>query len=563
MDGIGGVDGGGVDGIAGPVGGSDSTAQPSPHRTSSSEGLRARFCRFEVCETSERAPSARLSSSLIEILADGARRAGGPAGWEALACYLTGLQEAEVRRVRRLLTGGSDEAPPKPPLGSSVPLPAPRHAEIKRMRALALAELASGADPSNSVGVSASSMVMSGFDPLHEPRLVELLRRLEDKCLTSLQGSFKLPLPPHTAVNVFGQPDPTNSLPEGHVCLVVDGFDLAYQMCDSDGDGQRAAAPEVLIHKSPGCHAGDVRKLRHTRTPQLDALLRGVDRCRAHTVFFSTKGERSIADTIAGCDHDGDKFTVISDPILVRLFAGARPWEKPPRGRKSATTLDTSPHSLQVMTLDGIEPSGSTLRAHAPAQHTARKRPRLTRCTARNLAPWQRQLILQVLKDRYKSSPLVGESANYLMALTDEVGLGDARVQKLIDIYYTALDVGVTGEVLTSIQRNLCTRSWPEWMRGRSRRTDITYRPSPPSSILGRLHGSLLQVLAEASARQSAPVILDPMLHLEGSEQCVPQPFHVCAPALPRAGMCAIGLGSGHAPFGIHSPPRLAFQVSC
>ena len=176
----------------------------------------------------------------------------------------------------------------------------------------------------------------------------------------------------------------------------------------------------------------------------------------------------------------------------------------------------------------------------------------------------QRQLILQVLKDRYKSSPLVGESANYLMALTDEVGLGDARVQKLIDIYYTALDVGVTGEVLTSIKSNLCTRSWPEWMRGRSRRTDITYRPSPPSSILGRLHGSLLQVLAEASAqRQSAPVILDPMLHLEGSEQCVPQPFHVCAPALPRAGMCAIGLGSGHAPFGIHSPPRLALQVSC
>jgi hypothetical protein len=134
-----------------------------------------------------------------------------------------------------------------------------------------------------------------------------------------------------------------------------------------------------------------VRKLRHTRTPQLDALLRGIDRCRAHTVFFSTKGERAIADTIAGCDHDGDKFTVISDPTLVRLFAEARPWEKPPRGRKSATKPDANPQTLQVMTLVGIEPSDSTLRAHArahaPAQHTARKRPRLTRCTARNLAP--------------------------------------------------------------------------------------------------------------------------------------------------------------------------------
>ena len=497
------VDCGGATGSAEPAGGLEAVAPPSPHDSLPSARLRAGFCRFEVCETSERAASARLSASLIEILADGARRAGGPSGWEALARHLTELQEAEVRRVRKLLAG-SDEVPlPTGSLGSAPNGGAPRHADGKRVRAAAIAELAAGADASNSLGVSASSMLLSGFDPVREPRLVELLRRLEEVRLTSL-GSFKLPL--LRAVSVFGQPDPTNSLPEGHVCVVVDGMELAYQMCtDTDGRGG-GETREVLIHKSPGCHAGDVRKLKHTRTPELEALLRGVDGCRAHTVFFSTRGERAIADTIAGCDHDGDKFTVITDPLLVRLFAEAPPWDAPPRGRKAATTPDADPCTLQ------------------------------------------RQLISQVLKVRYKSSPLVGQSALSLMALADEAGLGDARVRKLIDVYYAALDVGVTGEVLTSLPSSLCPRMWPEWMRGRSKRTDITYRPSPPSSILGRLHGSLQQVLAEASARKSAPVICDPMLYLEGSERCVPPRLGVqCVP-------CAHS--SGSAPV-IHTPPRL------
>lgn len=114
----------------------------------------------------------------------------------------------------------------------------------------------------------------------------------------------------------------------------------------------------------------------------------------------------------------------------------------------------------------------------------------------------------------------MGNSALYLMALTDNAGLDDNRVKKLIDIYYAALDVGVTGEVL-SLPSNLRPLIWPEWMRGRSKRTDINYRPSPPSSILGRLHCSLQRVLAEASARQRALVRCDPTLFLDGSEKCV------------------------------------------
>ena len=109
---------------------------------------------------------------------------------------------------------------------------------------------------------------------------------------------------------------------------------------------------------------------------------------------------------------------------------------------------------------------------------------------------------------------------DHIMALADDAGLDDVRVKKLIDIYYAALDVGVTGEVLT-LPSSLCPRIWPEWMQGRSKRADIIYRPSPPTSILGRLHCNLKKFLAEASAQQDALVRCDPMLHLEGSERCV------------------------------------------
>ena len=132
----------------------------------------------------------------------------------------------------------------------------------------------------------------------------------------------------------------------------------------------------------------------------------------------------------------------------------------------------------------------------------------------------QCQLLRHVLKLRYKSSPLVGSSALAVMALTDTAGLADARVKRLIDIYYAALDVGVTGEVLPSVPCTLRPKAWPEWMRGRSKRADVTYIPSPPSSTLGRLYVNLQRVLAEADTRQRVPVRCDPMLILPGSERC-------------------------------------------
>ena len=87
----------------------------------------------------------------------------------------------------------------------------------------------------------------------------------------------------------------------------------------------------MLIHKSPGCHAGDVRKLKHTRTPESRPC------CAASTgaeLILSSSRHRASAQSpaIAGCDHDGDKFTVITDPLLVRLFAEAPPWDAP-RGK--------------------------------------------------------------------------------------------------------------------------------------------------------------------------------------------------------------------------------------
>ena len=138
---------------------------------------------------------------------------------------------------------------------------------------------------------------------------------------------------------------------------------------------------------SPNPDPGDVRKLKHMRTPELEALLRGVDACRMHAVFFSTQGERADADKIAGCDHDGDKFTIISDPVLVSLFAEAPPWDAPQSGLINAVKPSEDPNALQC------------------------------------------QLISQVLNARYKSSPLVGQSALSLMALSG-TWHGDGAAQR-------------------------------------------------------------------------------------------------------------------------------------
>eukprot|EP00965_Chrysotila_dentata_P075174 2483629-Pleurochrysis_carterae.AAC.1 len=66
----------------------------------------------------------------------------------------------------------------------------------------------------------------------------------------------------------------------------------------------------VLVYKSPGCHPGDVRKLRHVTTPTIDEMLKGIDSVRANAVIFSTQGKRAAADEIAGSDYDGDEFMV-------------------------------------------------------------------------------------------------------------------------------------------------------------------------------------------------------------------------------------------------------------
>ena len=67
---------------------------------SESQRLRADFSRFEVCDTGEKAPRARLSASLIELLAAGARRRGGDKAWERLRCHFLHLQNEDIHRMQ-------------------------------------------------------------------------------------------------------------------------------------------------------------------------------------------------------------------------------------------------------------------------------------------------------------------------------------------------------------------------------------------------------------------------------------------------------------------------------
>lgn len=169
------------------------------------------------------------------------------------------------------------------------------------------------------------------------------------------------------------------------------------------------------------------------------------------------------------------RYTVIADPTLVRLFKPAPPWVAPKRSAARRATPRTEPEALQV------------------------------------------QLVAHVLKLRYECSPLVGQSANSLMALTDLEGLEHANVSRLVDLYYGALDVGLTGEQLR-LPPSLNPRVWPEWMQGRSASRTISYRASPSTSAVGRLHAALCRAQTEARDGPAAPVQLDPHLLLEGRQ---------------------------------------------
>ena len=219
---------------------------------------------------------------------------------------------------------------------------------VQRQRALDVIE-----SHEKSQGGLLLRLTQAGFDPLSEPYLQLKLAELSDEALHAFRAG-KLTLP--DSYTLPGMPDFTGSLAPGEICVVVNGHELPRPMGLREGE-----AFEVLVYKSPGMHPGDLHKVAVRYPEALRQMISGSDPSRTHGVFFSTKGERSLADKIAGSDFDGDEYSVIA--WQERLLLPPPPATRLPWLRRAQTWRVAA--RAQSCSVRRVQSSGSRSEPHS------------------------------------------------------------------------------------------------------------------------------------------------------------------------------------------------------
>ncbi|WVZ72691.1 hypothetical protein U9M48_021110 [Paspalum notatum var. saurae] len=135
-------------------------------------------------------------------------------------------------------------------------------------------------------------MILSGIQPEDEAYLqsqLALMTKEERKGLK--QGR----IPIDECYNLMGTTDPTGSLKQDQVCVILDNGQLS---------------GKILVYKHPGLHFGDIHVLTAT---YIDGLEKIVGNSK-YAIFFPACGPRSLADEIANSDYDGDVYWVSRNP---------------------------------------------------------------------------------------------------------------------------------------------------------------------------------------------------------------------------------------------------------
>ncbi|KFK40359.1 hypothetical protein AALP_AA3G363700 [Arabis alpina] len=257
----------------------------------------------------------------------------------------------------------------------------------------------------------AAEMVMATI-PLEEPYLKDHLSILLNTEKNNLKAG-KLPV--SESYYLMGTVDPTGKLKENEVCIILESGQIS---------------GNVLVYRNPGLHFGDIHVLKATYVQALEEYVGN----SKYAVFFSQKGPRSLGDEIAGGDFDGDMYFISRNPKLLETFKPSDPWvsSSPPSkintGRKPS---DFSPEDLEA------------------------------------------ELFKMFLKTRFDPCNVIGKAADTWLAIMDPLlTLGGESVkektermkklQKLIDIYYDALDAQKNGTKV-SLPNN---RYWfPHYMK--------------------------------------------------------------------------------------------------
>lgn len=149
--------------------------------------------------------------------------------------------------------------------------------------------------------------------------------------LDSRYKQFAIP----SSASLMATVDPSQTLPEGAVCLLK--------------KGQPLVLPRLLLYKSPGLHPGDVRAARAVApTEQLAEHLKSGEmdlKCGQTVLIFSSRGPRPLADMIAGSDYDGDVFSAIWNEQVLECWPeqDEEPWQPAAAAAAAAASASDTP----------------------------------------------------------------------------------------------------------------------------------------------------------------------------------------------------------------------------
>lgn len=155
--------------------------------------------------------------------------------------------------------------------------------------------------------------VTSGLNIRGTPYFLGIWRRLLEKAVLSMTLSFNIEVPGSVYSTIV--PDFTGELKEGQI-----SFSPPFNV---QSEGMEFTSGTVLVGRHPAYLPTDIRKVELANVPLL--------RERRGVIYFSTRGQRPLADILAGGDYDGDDVILIWEPSIVENFQNAddRLSEKP------------------------------------------------------------------------------------------------------------------------------------------------------------------------------------------------------------------------------------------
>ncbi|XP_071911032.1 probable RNA-dependent RNA polymerase 5 isoform X1 [Coffea arabica] len=259
-------------------------------------------------------------------------------------------------------------------------------------------------------GWTTARMILAGV-PLSEPHLQDRLAKLANFERRSLKKG-KLPI--SESFYVMGTADPTGLLKANEVCVILE-------------NGQISG--KVLVYRNPGLHFGDIHVLEAVYVKELEDVIGNAK----FGIFFSTKGQRSVANEIANGDFDGDMYWVSRNPQLLKYFRASEPWTRvyssPPAENKKPSDFSAEALEYELFRL-----------------FLEKQKPSFNMAVAAD--SWLAFMdCLLVLRD---------ENAG------DTDGLRQ-KILKLVDIYYDALDAPKSGKKV-NVPNDLIAKSYPHYM---------------------------------------------------------------------------------------------------